>query len=76
MRSLVSNLGIVIIYLPNHALVGLQIPYSKADEYVEINGNYYVLAEPTGPALLPLSKIADESKRLIDGNNFTAEMMP
>ncbi|EWH11570.1 hypothetical protein DS2_03640 [Catenovulum agarivorans DS-2] len=76
MRAFVPNLGIVMVYLPNHAMVGLQIPYSQKDEYIEINGNYYVLAEPTGPAILPLAEIGSESKRAIDAGSFTAESMP
>ena len=76
MRAFVPNLGIVMVYLPNHALVGLQIPYSQADEYIELDGNYYVLAEPTGPAVLPLAEIGAESKRAIDAGSFTAESMP
>ncbi|WP_440905787.1 hypothetical protein ACMZOO_05845 [Catenovulum sp. SX2] len=76
MRAFVPNLGIVIVYLPNHALVGLQIPYSQADEYIELDGNYYVLAEPTGPAVLPLAEIGAESKRAIDSGSFSAESMP
>ncbi|WP_157447206.1 hypothetical protein [Catenovulum agarivorans] len=76
MRAFVPNLGIVMVYLPNHALVGLQIPYSQADEYIELDGNYYVLAEPTGPAVLPLAEIGVESKRAIDAGSFSAESMP
>lgn len=76
LRSIFSKMGVVIIYLPDHALVGFQIPYQKTDDYVKINGNYYVLAEPTGPAMMPVAKISKSSKRYIDGDGYGYEIVP
>lgn len=75
-RRLFSRLGIVLVYLPNHALIGLQIGKTETDEYIEIDGNNYVLAEPTGPALMPLGSISASSKRAIQANAFTVEHLP
>ncbi|AWB66994.1 hypothetical protein C2869_11345 [Saccharobesus litoralis] len=76
LRGVFPRVGIAIILLPDHALIGIQIPYQKSDDYVEVDGTHYVLAEPTGPALLPAARISEHSKRFIAGNAFTVEMMP
>lgn len=76
LRSLFPKVGLILILVPNHALVGIQIPYQQDDDYIELDGNYYVLAEPTGPAILPLAKMGDTSRPYIAGKNFTYEIVP
>ncbi|KMT66174.1 hypothetical protein XM47_05250 [Catenovulum maritimum] len=76
MRALYPHMGIIIIYLPEHALVGLQIPYTQADKYLEIEGNFYVLMEPTGPAVLQAASIAAENERFIEDKNYKVEYVP
>ncbi len=75
LRTLFPRVGIAIILVPKHALVGVQLPYQQKDDYVKIDGNYFVLAEPTGPALLPLAKITPDSKKHIDAGSFTYELL-
>ncbi|WAJ70007.1 hypothetical protein [Catenovulum adriaticum] len=76
MRNFFARLEMVMVYLPNHALVGLKMPYQAKDEFINIDGINYVLAEPTGPALMKLGQISDSSKRHIQANRFTVETMP
>ncbi|GAB3031242.1 hypothetical protein [Bowmanella dokdonensis] len=76
LRSMLPNMGMVIIYLPGHALLGVQMSHRSQDALVRIEGLDYVLTEPTGPALLPVGEIAATSQAAIDGNMFTFEKIP
>ncbi|MDF2179008.1 hypothetical protein P2G88_12175 [Aliiglaciecola sp. CAU 1673] len=73
LRSMLPNMPLVFIYLPDHALLGLQLPYREQDATIEIEGMRYLLAEPTGPALMPIGEIAATSKAAIQGNMFSYE---
>jgi len=76
MRALFARLNLVMVYLPNHALVGLQLGHSQQDEYISLDGIDYVLAEPTGPGLFKLGEIAEDSKRDIRAGRFSIEELP
>ncbi|NTS75730.1 hypothetical protein HR060_02520 [Catenovulum sp. SM1970] len=76
LRNLFPNLGLIMVYLPNHALIGIQIPYQKGDEKIEVEGTQYVLAEPTGPALLPVANIAEQSQIYIGAKSYSIESIP
>ena len=73
LKSILPRLDIVIIYIPNHALIGVQIPYKDNEEHIDINGIDYLLAEPTGPAIVPIGTIGDDSLQMIASGNFVAE---
>jgi hypothetical protein len=68
------GIKIIIIYLPKHALIGIQMPHRKKDKYINVEGRDFILAEPTGPAMMPLATIAESSEIFIDGKQFTYEM--
>ena len=74
-KKMYPELRVVMIYLPDHALIGFQLPHLKTDDWVEIDGLDYLLAEPTGPAQLPLAKISNRSRQLIDSHQFTYEIL-
>jgi len=72
-RSLMPRIKIALIYIENHAFIGLNIPVKGNDIKVTHQGITYVLAEPTGPALLKLGTIAPESELAIDQNEYVIE---
>lgn len=76
MRSLLPKLSMVMIYLPDHALLGAALPRRDHESYVTINGVDYLLMEPTGPALFPAGEIAPSSAQHIDSGMFTSEKVP
>lgn len=76
MRSFFARLEMIMIYLPEHALVGLKMAHQAQDEFIHVDGANYLLAEPTGPALMKLGQISASSKRHIQANRFTIEAMP
>ena len=74
-KKIYPRLSQSLIYLPQHALIGFQLPTLKADKYTTINGLHYILAEPVGPAKYPLSKIADSSIGYIDAKSYFHEII-
>ena len=61
---------VAIIYLPEHALIGVQMGHRGNDKYIKIEGRNFILAEPTGPGMIPFAKIAKSSEYFIDGQQY------
>jgi len=73
LRSLMPRIKMALVYIENHALIGINVNPTDDDVTVEHQGITYVLAEPTGPALLPLGKIAEDSEQAIYSGHYTVE---
>jgi hypothetical protein len=72
-RSLIPDVKMTMVYLPNHALLGIVLPFRTNEQTIEIDGMDYLLMEPTGPAKIPLGEIANSSARDIAGNMYSLE---
>jgi hypothetical protein len=72
--AMFPRVKVVIIYMPNHALIGVQMTHRKNDKWIKIKGREYILAEPTGPAMLAFGKVGKQSEFFIDGLQYTYEM--
>ncbi|WP_141096220.1 transglutaminase-like domain-containing protein [Lacimicrobium sp. SS2-24] len=75
LRSMLPTVKVAIIYLPNHALLGVQLAHGGKDHTLRLDGSTYLLAEPTGPALLPAGQIADQSLAAIQGGMYSFEIV-
>lgn len=73
LRSLMPRLNMALVFIDNHALIGLVIPPIGDEITVSLDGLTYVLAEPTGPALLPLGKLAENSKQAVLQGRYSIE---
>ncbi|AWL11053.1 hypothetical protein HMF8227_00557 [Saliniradius amylolyticus] len=73
LATMLPKMSTVIIYLPNHALLGLKIAPLAGEKTLKLDGETYVLAEPTGPALLPIGEIGPDSERAIDTGMYHFE---
>ena len=73
LKNIYPRLSIVLLYLPEHALLGFQLPIVSTDNYVDIDGLNYLLAEPVGPALLPLAEVSQSSRSFVDGKSYYHE---
>jgi hypothetical protein len=73
-RTLMPRIRMILVFIDNHALIGIEVPVEADDQTVNIDGVSYVLAEPTGPRLLNLGKIAQESEMAIGNGHYTAEL--
>ncbi|WP_299084632.1 hypothetical protein [uncultured Paraglaciecola sp.] len=72
-RSLLPEVKMAMVFLPNHALLGIVLPFRTNEQTLYFGGAEYLLMEPTGPAKIPLGKIATSSAQAIAGNMFSVE---
>ncbi|MFT4811324.1 MAG: hypothetical protein ACI9LX_004697 [Paraglaciecola sp.] len=72
-RSLLPDVKMTMVFLPNHALLGIVLPFRTNEQTLDIDGLDYLLMEPTGPAKIPLGQIANRSARDIAGNMYSLE---
>lgn len=63
MRSAYPTLPLAMVYVPNHAFVALGLDREGGDATLKHGGQRWVIAEPTGPAMLPLGDAGKKSKR-------------
>lgn len=75
MKSMFPRLRMAIIYVPQHALLGINVSHLQEDETLQIDGLDYTLLEPVGPALIEFATISDSSKRFIDSGNYQVELL-
>lgn len=65
MRIMYPNLEMGIVLVPGHAFVAMDIPPQKGDMLLPINGKNLVVAEPVGPAYMPVGQISVGSQNLL-----------
>lgn len=77
LRSLMPRINIALIFIDNHALIGVNIAAEIGNDEmtVEHEGITYLLAEPTGPALLALGTISEDSRHAILQGQYSLETM-
>jgi len=77
LRALMPRINIALVFIDNHALIGVNIAAEIGSEEMTLdhNGITYLLAEPTGPMLLALGTISDESQQAILQGQYTIEVM-
>jgi hypothetical protein len=75
-RSLLPDTKMTMVYLPNHALLGIVLPFVSGEQTITIDGFEYLLMEPTGPAKIALGDIAARSGNYIAGNMYSVEEIP
>lgn len=73
LRSLMPRIKMVLVFIENHALIGINIEPQGDDTYIVFDEETFVLAEPTGPASLLLGTISPESEQAISNNMYSAE---
>ncbi|WP_019027220.1 hypothetical protein [Colwellia piezophila] len=73
LRALMPRIKMVFVYIDGHAFIGINISGEVGEVTIEHQGVNYLLAEPTGPALLPLGKLAPESELAINQGHYIAE---
>jgi hypothetical protein len=72
-RSLFPDVKMTMVFLPNHALLGIALPFRKNGQTLNIDGMDYLLMEPTGPSKIPLGEISNRSAQYIAGNMYSLE---
>ncbi|WP_440876184.1 hypothetical protein [Thalassotalea sp. PLHSN55] len=73
LRSLMPRVKMVMIFLDQHALIGVNVKPEGDDIFINHQGEIYVLAEPTGPQLLTLGNLAPTSELAILNGHYSVE---
>jgi len=73
LRTLMPRINMALIFIDNHALIGIDIVAEADDLTITLDNVTYVLAEPTGPALLKLGKVAIDSEQAILAGHYSVE---
>jgi hypothetical protein len=76
LRNLYPRLRIVMVYIPGHAFIGLNMPPQADDVALQIGNVRFVLAEPVGPSLMPVGKIAPDSYADLKKHQFSYQEVP
>jgi hypothetical protein len=74
LRTLMPRIKMILVFIDNHALIGIEIPVQADDQTITLDGISYVLAEPTGPGLFNLGKIAQASELAVGNGHYIAEL--
>ena len=70
LTNLYPQLEMLMIYVPDHAFIGIAMQPQANDISLTIKGKSYVLAEPVGPALLPVGSISPSSLSAIKKKDY------
>lgn len=73
LRTLMPRIKMTLVFIDNHALIGIDVNAKQGELTITENGTTYLLAEPTGPALLPLGTISNISELAITQGQYIAE---
>ncbi len=74
LKALYPRLQVAIVYVPDHALIGLNVSHLVTDDRLQIDELDYTLSEPTGPGLLKFAEISERSKRFIESGIYQTEV--
>ena len=72
-RAFLPSTKMIMVFLPNHALLGVALTPMKDDRTIEYDGDTYVLYDPTGPALIPFGQVSEDTERHIVTGRYQVE---
>ena len=75
-RAFLPNTPLVMVFLKDHALLGVASSMRDTDARIQVNGMPYVLLDPTGPALMSLGQVSPSTANAIAGGSYIVETVP
>ena len=66
LKNLMPSRRILLVLIPNHALLAMQISPQTGDDIIHHGGQEWVLLEPVGPSLLEPGKVDPRSLQAIE----------
>lgn len=70
-KNLYPQVQAAMIYVPEHAFLGLSLPQERNDWALRLGGRPFVLTEPAGPGMVPVGSISSSSRKYLQGKNYT-----
>ena len=75
MRLLLPDAKMIMVYLPQHAMVGISLPKIGDDQTITVDGTSYTLVDPTGPGKLKVGQISPQSQGHINSGMYRTEIL-
>jgi hypothetical protein len=73
LRALMPRIKMMLIYIKEHAFIGINIPAKPGEMTIRHDNITYLLADPTGPALLPVGIVGAESELAIVQGQYSIQ---
>lgn len=75
-RSVYPSLPLAIVYVPEHAFLGIGLPQAREDFALRTEQGTFVLADATGPGLAPLGYIDPRTQSKTGGTRTSILLIP
>lgn len=72
-RALMPRIKMQLVFIDNHALLALNIPKDANELTIAVDGLDYILAEPTGPAMMHVGELSADAEFAIRNGQYYAE---
>lgn len=70
LRTYASWRKLVMVTMPGHAVLGVELPAKVGQITLRAQGRQYVVLEAAGPAMLAMGKVGAESARYLEGREI------
>ncbi|WP_258872703.1 hypothetical protein [Thalassotalea euphylliae] len=74
LRALMPRINMVMVYIDQHAFIGLEMLPEAGDVTLNYRGRTFVLGDPTGPRLMPLGQLSFEAEQAVRAKHYTVEL--
>ncbi|MFZ2587876.1 MAG: hypothetical protein WAZ18_07160 [Alphaproteobacteria bacterium] len=71
LRGLFPKTRLTMVYVTEHAFVGVALPRTATDYALNLKGSAFVLADPTGPRLLRLGEVDGGALGELEGGKYS-----
>lgn len=71
LRQIIPQAKMVVVYLPKHAIFGIQMAKQPNDATLSHDGTEFVLVDVAGPAVSPAGQLSDDVQFLINTQQYT-----
>ncbi len=71
LRAVMPGRHSVMATMPRHAILAVDVPWREGDAWVRRDGRVFVAVEAAGPAMAPVGRVAPQTARFLDGQQFS-----
>lgn len=76
LRQLYPTLRITMVYVPEHAFLGVAIPRGQTDYALNLGGTPFVLLDPTGPRKLRVGEVDPKALAALEAGRYSYQEIP
>ena len=73
LKSLYPELSMAMVFIPQHALLAIDIPGQDAELTISVGNKDYIMLDATGPALMKMGQVQAQTAMHLTKNAFTLE---